>query len=124
MSHQSVYRIDRHRPPGESLSQPFELGPCSVLQGVLPDNGLRGYRTRSAICLPVCELAFVIVLSRGAATGAGSLQHDRKPERCFLRRALEKEGNQTHAVQIESVTANRIAQFLTSKDAACVANFQ
>jgi hypothetical protein len=27
-------------------------------------------------------------------------------------------------VQIESVTANRIAEFSTSKDAACAANFQ
>ena len=44
--------------------------------------------------------------------------------RCFLRRALGKEGNQTHALQIEFVTANRIAEFSRSKDAACVANFQ
>ena len=28
-----------------------------MLQGVIPDTGLRGYRMRSAICLPVCELA-------------------------------------------------------------------
>src|SRR5689334_18423163 len=57
MSHQSAYHIDRHKPLGVSLSRPFELGPCSVPQGALPDTGLRGYRTRSAICLPVCELA-------------------------------------------------------------------
>src|ERR1043165_3385707 len=57
MSHQSVYHIDRHKPPGESLSQLFELGSCSVPEGMLPGNGLRGYRMRSAICLPVCELA-------------------------------------------------------------------
>jgi len=57
MSHQSVYHIVRRKPPGESLSRPFELGPWSVPQGVLPGNGLRGYRMRSAICLPVCELA-------------------------------------------------------------------
>ena len=34
----------------------LDLGPC--LEGALPDNGRRGYRTRSAICLPVCVLAF------------------------------------------------------------------
>src|SRR6185369_954474 len=56
MSHQSVYHIDRHTPPGESSSQPFELEHCSVPQGVLPDTGRRGYRMRSAICLLVCEL--------------------------------------------------------------------
>lgn len=57
MSHQSAYRIVLRRPPGEFWSQPFGLGPWSVLQGALPDTGRRGYRTRSAICLPVCELA-------------------------------------------------------------------
>src|SRR5689334_7204666 len=57
MSHQSVYHIDRRKLPGESLSPPFELEFCSAPQGALPDNGLRGYRMRSAICLPVCELA-------------------------------------------------------------------
>src|ERR1044072_3838309 len=57
MSHQSAYHIDRHKSPGEFSSQPFGLGPWSVSQGVLPDTGLRGYRTRNAISLPVCELA-------------------------------------------------------------------
>src|SRR5262245_44359177 len=71
MSLQSVYHIDRHKPPGESLSRPFELGPYSVPQGALPDTGRRGYRMLSSICLLVCELplslSFPEVQPRAAA---------------------------------------------------------
>jgi hypothetical protein len=35
-SHQSVYHIVLHKPPGEFVSQPFEPGLWSVPQGVLP----------------------------------------------------------------------------------------
>ncbi len=47
------------------LDVPVRLGRIRIdldpwLQGVLPDTGLRGYRTRSAICLPVFELALSI----------------------------------------------------------------
>ena len=52
-----VHRTGLHKPPAEFLSQPFQLRTSSALQGVLPDNGRRGYRMRSAICLLVCELA-------------------------------------------------------------------
>src|SRR6185503_7393746 len=47
-----------------------------------------------------------------------------KTRALFSAASVGKGGNQTHAVQIESVTANRIAEFSTSKDAACAANFQ
>jgi hypothetical protein len=72
MSHQLVYRIVLRKHLGEFLSRPFQLGTWSVPRRVLPGNGLRGYRMRSAICLPVCETGIVNCVR--VLIGAGSTQ--------------------------------------------------
>src|SRR5688500_1772616 len=90
MSHQSVFHIDRHKPPGESLSRPFELGSCSVLQGVLPYTGLRGYRMRSAICLPVCELALSLSFPEVQPRAPAVYNTIRNPSAVFCGEMLDK----------------------------------
>jgi hypothetical protein len=100
--------------PGEFLSQRSQLGTWSVLQGVLPDTGLRGYRTRSAICLPVCELALSLSFPEVQPRAPAIYNMIGNPIVGFLRRRVGQERNQLTRCKSNS----------TSKDVACVANFQ
>src|SRR5688572_33288158 len=116
MSHQSAYHIVRRKPPGEFSSQPFELEPWSVPRGVLPDTGLREYRMRSAICLPVCELALSLSFPEVQPRAPAVYNTMRNTSVVFCgERWKRRETKLTHC-KSNLFTANPIAEFLTSKD--------
>src|SRR5688572_5454025 len=89
-------------------------GPWSVLQGVLPDTGLRGYRMRSAICLPVFELALSSSFPEVQPRAPAVYNMIRILVVDFCGDVLDKGETNSRGCKSNS----------TSIDVACVANFQ